>query len=442
MTFPDLNRGALAPVPDECLCRDLVVTGDIPHGLNGTLVRNGPNPFSGRFEGQGVLAWWPEAAMLHAVTFAEGRALSYANRWVRTARWADHAGVPPTPQHPDSNPNVNVITHAGAVLALAEGGPPVAIDTALATRGAWPAQTGFAAGMTAHPKRDPVTGELVAFRAHWESPWLRYGVLDAGGRQVVHQEIDLPEPAMIHDMAVTDTHSILLDLGVGYDFSLLDRGYRIPVCWREQKVSRLAVLPRHGGEVTWLEIAPCFIQHVVNAFNADDGTIVLDAVRYPQYFRIDPQGRGFLPDPLGVLWRYRIDWRRGRVSEHQLADDNIELPRINESRTGRYHRYAYAVEQPTAAEMRGIVRYDGETQAIQRHHVDPGDQNSEPVFVPDDRGSAEDDGWVLVSVYRRATDSNEIRILDARDLGAGPLATVSLGRRIPAGFHGAWIPAA
>jgi carotenoid cleavage dioxygenase-like enzyme len=30
-------------------------------------------------------------------------------------------------------------------------------------------------------------------------------------------------------------------------------------------------------------------------------------------------------------------------------------------------------------------------------------------------------------------------VLDARDIRE-PLATVALGRRIPAGFHGAWIP--
>nr|WP_325101080.1 carotenoid oxygenase family protein [Paraburkholderia kururiensis] len=73
-------------------------------------------------------------------------------------------------------------------------------------------------------------------------------------------------------------------------------------------------------------------------------------------------------------------------------------------------RQRYAAGQPTPIERRAIVRYDWESGALVRYAVPPGDQNSEPVFV-----------------------------LDARDLAAGPVATVHLPTRIPAGFHGAWL---
>ncbi len=84
----DLNAGALAPVTDEVDAVDLRMTGAIPRDLNGVLVRNGPNPLRGRFDGGGVLSWWPEDAMLHAITFGDGRATRYRNRWARTQRWA------------------------------------------------------------------------------------------------------------------------------------------------------------------------------------------------------------------------------------------------------------------------------------------------------------------------------------------------------------------
>ena len=151
-------------------------------------------------------------------------------------------------------------------------------------------------------------------------------------------------------------------------------------------------------------------------------------------------GAGFADNPLGVLWRYVIDLARGVVSERQWDGAGIELPRINEGRTGRAYRYAYAVQQPTNVEMRGLVRYDLESGATQQYRVPPGDQNSEPVFVPRPGARDEDDGWVLACVYRQATDTSDVVVLDGRDLGAGPLATVRLPRRIPAGFHGAWLP--
>lgn len=73
MTTIDLNFGALAPVNDEVDLDDIPVLGEIPRALNGLLVRNGPNPLLGRFEGNTVLDWWPQAAMLHGIAFHDGQ---------------------------------------------------------------------------------------------------------------------------------------------------------------------------------------------------------------------------------------------------------------------------------------------------------------------------------------------------------------------------------
>jgi len=440
MTTFDLNAGATAPLADEADLTDLAVDGTLPPGLDGVLVRNGPNPLRGRFEGNDVLSWWPQPAMLHAIDFRDGRASGYRNRWARTRIWAREYAPQAVAALPDTNPNVNVLRHAGEILALAEGGAPLAMTPALEFLGASRRHPGLAGGMTAHPKVDPQTGELMSFRAHWEPPWLRYGVTDADGRQRVDQRIEVPGPSMMHDMAITARYSILLDLNVAYDFSMLSRGYRMPLRWHDERPSRLGVIARHGGPVRWFEVAPCFILHVVNAYEADASTLVLDVVRYPEYLRLARHGTGFEDNPLGVLWRYEIDLDAGRVAGRALDDAGIELPRINEGRTGRAYRYGYAVEQPNTREMRGVVRYDLESGARQRYRVPPGDQNSEPVFVPRPGGRAEDDGWVLACVYRQASDTSDVVVLDARDLAAGPLATVRLPRRIPAGFHGAWLP--
>ena len=378
--------------------------------------------------------------MLHAISFSQGAATVYRNRWVQTVKWAEYNGIDPDAARVDSNPNVNVIRHAGVILALAEGGPPVAINRELETSGASELHESLAKGNTAHPKIDPVTQELITFRADWSRPSLSYGVLDANGRETLDMEIELPAPAMMHDMAVTETRSIFMDLNVGFDFDMLQRGYRLPIRWHDSRRSRLGIVDRHGGDVRWLEIEPCFIQHVVNAHDRADGSIILNVVRYPSYFKVDPESQSMLPNPLGVLWQYEIDRQLHSISERQLSALHIELPAINEARTGRFNRYFFALEQPSSVEMRGVVRYDLHTGEIQHHLVAPGDQNSEPVFVARPGGRAEDDGWLLVCVYRHASQTTEVRILDARDIAAAPLATVALGRRIPAGFHGAWIP--
>jgi carotenoid cleavage dioxygenase-like enzyme len=448
--FPiDLNAGALAPVAAETEHTALRVTGTIPRELRGQLVRNGPNPLTGRFAGHDMLSWWPEAAMLHAIDFADGRATAYRNRWLRTRRWAGHHAPALADAMPDTNPNVNVIRHAGTTLALAEGGMPLAISPALETIGPADRHPAFAGGMTAHPKHDPLSGELIGFRAHWAAPYLRYLVAAPDGATRVDLEIELPRAAMMHDLAITATHSLLLDLNVVYDFAMLARGHRMPLRWDDGRPARIGVLPRHGGAVRWFEVAPCFIQHVINAFDVeDDGTgagpsrIVLDAIRYPWFLRLAPGGDGFDANPPGQPWRYTFDLARGTVREAPLLDAALELPRIDERRTGRAYRFFHAAEQPRLDEMRGIVRVDVRRGEIVRHAIAPGDQNSEPVFVPRPGAAADDeeDGWVLACVWRAATDTSDVIVLDAAAIDAAPLATVHLPVRIPAGFHGAWLP--
>ena len=439
MATIDLNSGAAAAVLDEVDLFDLPVIGAIPKDLNGVLVRNGPNPLRGRFKGNDVLDWWPEDAMLHGISLDSGRATSYRNRWARTKRWADVYNPGASLALLDTNPNVNVLYHAGEILALSEGGAPIAITTELETLGATRRHPGLTNGMTAHPKIDAQTGELMTFRADWKKPFLRYGVTNAEGTPTVEVDIEMSSPSMMHDMAITATHSILLDLNVGYDFSMLSRGHRMPLRWRDDHTARLGIIPRHGGEMRWFEVAPCFIQHVVNAYDADDSTVVLDVIRYPQYFRLADDGLTFVDNPLGVLWRYVINLDRGTVTERQMDDVCIELPRINEGRTGRLYQFLYAAEQPTNTEFRGVVRYDLDSGSMQRYRVPEGDQNSEPVFVARPTASDEDDGWLLVCVYRRATDTSDLVILDGRNIDSDPIATVRLPKRIPAGFHGAWL---
>ncbi len=436
----DLNSGVLAPVSDETSITNLTVSGHIPDDLNGTLVRNGPNPLSGRFEGSDVLDWWPEAAMLHALRFGDGKALEYRNRWVRTRAWAENSGEH-AQNHIETNPNVNVIHHSGTTMALAEGGVPLAIDARLHTLGVPVTHAGLADGMTAHPKIDPVTGELVAFRQDWAPPFLRYMVFDPSGQRVVNQEVDMASPSMMHDMAITQRWSVFIDVSVSIDFALFEQGFRIPIRWYDDRPSRIGLVPRAGGAATWIEIEPCFVLHVVNAYDEDDGTVVLDVARCPWGFRFDVGNAQFESNPLASLWRYRIGPAAGSSYAKQLDPSHIELPRINESLTGQPYRFVYAVEQPTDEEMRGIVKYDLKARCIERYEVAPGDQNSEPVFVPRRDAVEEDDGWVLASVYRGDSNTSDVIILDAKDISKNPVATVHLPRRIPAGFHGAWIHA-
>ena len=58
---------------------------------------------------------------------------------------------------------------------------------------------------TAHPKRDPHTGELHAVVYYWEWDYVQYVVVGTDGR--VRRTVDVPVPGkpMLHDCAITES---------------------------------------------------------------------------------------------------------------------------------------------------------------------------------------------------------------------------------------------
>ena len=56
-------------------------------------------------------------------------------------------------------------------------------------------------------------------------------------------------------------------------------------------------------------------------------------------------------------------------------------------------------------------------------------------------GSNEDDGWLINAVHYDDRNACDVVVIDARDVAAGPVATVRLPHRMPFGFHANWFPA-
>jgi carotenoid cleavage dioxygenase len=438
-------EGNYAPVFDERSDdHDLEVTGLVPPDLDGHLLRNGPNP--------AVLPtddtdyhWFGGDGMIHDVTLGGGRALGYRNRWVRTRKLAAELGTaePKGPTEPIDGPaNTHVIRHAGTTLALVESGFPHAISPDRERARVHDFDGALASPMTAHPKVDPDTGELLFFGVDvFGPPFLRTHVVDKTGVLTRTEAVELPRATMIHDVGVTATRMVLLDLPVVFDLDLAAAGRMLPYRWMPEAGARVGVLPRDGSgaDVRWIGIDPVFVFHVLNAF--DDGDrIVLDVVRYDSAFDTPPGGAIASSHP--VLARWTIDPEVGRVTQQQLDDTPVEFPRIDDAVAGRQHRYGYLLgfDTPDAGNPTSLRKYDLAHDSSEvfdgGEHRFPG----EPVFVRASDGNGEDEGWVLSVVYDAARGASDLVILDATSFAGPPVATVHLPVRVPYGFHGSWIP--
>jgi carotenoid cleavage dioxygenase-like enzyme len=444
---PYLQQGNFAPVTEEVTAFDLPVTGALPPELDGRLLRNGPNPIGD--EDPAAYHWFTGDGMVHGLRLRDGKAEWYRNRWVRSPDVAAALGEPepPSPYGPDVRlfaANTNVVEIGGSTFAIVEAGsPPIELTDELETVGASDFSGTLEHPFSAHPKRDPATGDWHVAAYYWA--WgnqVRYLRLDAGGKVTRSVPVETPGSPMVHDLAFTATYALLFDLPCTFDLDAAMAGARLPYLWNEGYGARIGLLPLDGPDgaagaeaVRWFEIDPCYIFHPLNAYDLPDGRVVLDAVRHPKIFDRQRLGPDEGPPRLD---RWTIDPATGHVA---LDDRPQEFPRVNETIQGQAHRYGYGVTTQASLAPTTALKHDVVAGTTEVHDFGPGRTSLEPVFVPREGATAEDDGWVLAYVHDAATDRSDVVVLDAQDFTGEPVATVHLPVRVPYGFHGNWVPA-
>lgn len=461
---PYLN-GNFAPVHSELCADGLEVIGELPRDLGGVYVRNSSNP---RFAPKGRYHWFDGDGMLQVVQIEDGKA-HFRHRWIQTSafRAESEAGAAlwtGVTERPDfTNPrgpfkdsaNTDVVYHNGKLLALWWlGGEPYVVKLPdVETCGTM--QLGAMRTVSAHPKVDMVTGEMMVFDYKPYPPYLTYGVVSASGELVNHTVIDLPGPRLQHDMAITANYSLVFDMSLMWDPELLAQG-KTRVRFFRDRPSRIGVIPRHGkgSEVRWFECAPFYMYHTVNAWE-EGSTIVLIGCRIENPLADDahnPSSDGQVPT-IGFLrlaprlHRWTLDLQNGTVREEQLDDRFAEFPRMDNRILGRTSRFSYSGRIPGRETLRfdGIVKNDTATGKRWDYACAPGCSVGEPTFAPrlgsQPNSEREDDGYILTFMEDDSTGQSDLGIFDASRIEAGPIGRIRMPRRVPTGYHTWWVPA-
>ena len=451
-------EGNFAPLSFEADANDMVVIGEIPRCLEGALYRNGANP---QYAPRGRYHWFSGDGMIHGFFFENGR-VSYKNRWVRTERWkaeraagealfggiTDPGNNDPRVEGVSGNTaNTNIVWHGGRLLALWEAGLPTELDPAtLETRGTWDFAgrlvrrnhpTGI---MTAHPKLDPRTGEMLMFGYSPVEPYLVYNVVDRNGILTKSIELDVPWPSMMHDFITTAEHVIFPVFPAVFDIGAIANGGEV-MSWQPERGTMLGVMPRDGEakDLRWFQTDPCYVFHPMNA-HSEGQRVIAEVARFPVVPLFGQQGEG----PAN-FYRFTIDLERGTAKQEKLDEVTMEFPRLDERYTGLPYAHGYA-----AGALRGdhgivgfdsILHYNVQTGSRSAHVLREGSYTGEPVFVPSRPGAPEGEGVLLATVYREDEHSSDLLVLDAENVEKDPLATIKLPTRVPFGFHGNWRPA-
>lgn len=435
--------GIHEPMREELTLQDLAVTGLIPTQLDGQYLKIGANPVQPSSGGDN---WFLGDGMVHGLVIQGGKALWYRNRWIVSRTAAEALGRPAAPgprQGYNDTVNTNVVAIGGRIFAVVEAGSfPVEFTETLEEQRYNPFDGTLAGSFSGHPHRDPTTGEIhaIAYDGRvWDT--IRHVVVSAAGRVIRDVPISVEHGPCIHDCAITTRFVIVLDLPLTFSWRALLAGYRFPFRWNSAHRARVGLHPRHGSatDIVWCDVEPCFVFHVANAFDDDDGRVILDVIAYPRVFA----SAGGDLDTLGRLERWSVDPRTRRVDRRVIDDSAQEFPRIDERRFGHRYRYVYTVSappdgNPQLAGATTLYKHDLETGERRIHDFGADHVPGEFVFVPAHVDAEEDEGWLMGLVIDTAHELTDFVILDAQSFEAPPVATVRVGHRIPPGFHGNW----
>jgi 8'-apo-carotenoid 13,14-cleaving dioxygenase len=282
----------------------------------------------------------------------------------------------------------NIIAVGGSILALGDRSLAYELTSDLGTVRRVDL-AGQSRGVGAFPRRDPVTGDLHML-AIADTGIQAHVVVSASAFTRTSRPIaGAPNP--IKDLAITGDHVVFVADGF------------------------IGVTPR-GGEANprWVSTgidAP----YLVHAHDAGDAVIV--------YVVTPSLERWTLHAPSATVHREVLDptpQRFARTSDQPVAGSP---------------RFLWAADDRTA------VKHDLFTATHDRHLFAPHRTPGDLVFVADtSRTSDADGGWLVGFVHHTMGDETDVVVLDAADISARAIATVTVPRRVPHVHHSTWIP--
>ena len=274
------------------------------------------------------------------------------------------------------------------------------------------------------------------------APELRYDIITAGGEVRHSAVIPVPHNALIHTFFLTENWAVFPIIPIDTDLQRFMSGGPM-TAWNTGRPTKIGVMPRAGGadDVRWFEFDPRHMFHELNVWE-EGGKIIADVAA--------ANGTALFPDQHGErlshgdtqqsLRRWTIDIAAGSMTEAVLNDRDIQFPRPDDRLMTRKSRHSFANINLNSRDgriegMDAVLRFDTESGAEDFYHFGAGAAAGELVFAARLGSTEEADGYAMTLVHRANAPTSELAIFAAKDIAAGPLATVQIPFRVPSGFH-------
>jgi carotenoid cleavage dioxygenase-like enzyme len=460
---PMFPPGFNSPTRFEADIYDCEVWGEIPSDIEGTFYRvqcdfaypPPMNEWPTGFNGDGHVS---------AFRFANG-AVDFKSRFVKTERlmterrarkrlwgvYRNHLTDDPSVANVDRGAaNTHIYWHGGKMLVLKEDALPYIVDPiTLETLGRWDFHGKWAAdSMSAHPKIDPITGDMIAYSYQAKGPLTDdIAVYTINPQGHITKEVWFKSPylGIIHDIAITQKHILIPVVARTTSLERLESGEPMWE-WDGSLPTMVGVLPRDGdaSDVRWFQGPSRNTLHFLNA--TDDGNRITMELPVSDEERSPSQIK---------RWTFNLNSGNDRFEEEVVSTSNGVLARMDDRYLSLPYRYGYVghrdpslpYDNERGGNMAGRVtncyqRFDlngtptstffvGETQSLQ-----------ECGFVPRKGSTEEGNGYLMGVANNYAEMASELHIVDAQRMEEGAVAVVKLPFRLRSGTHVNWFSAA
>ncbi|KAF3446413.1 hypothetical protein FNV43_RR11592 [Rhamnella rubrinervis] len=309
--------------------------------------------------------------------------------------------------------NTNVFEHSGKFYSIAENHIPQEIDIlTLKTLGNWDVPGAWNRPFTSHPKRSPGTGELVVIGVDAIKPFTKLGIISADGKELIHEvDLELNRCSLCHEVGITQRYNVILDFPLTIDIKRLVSGGPL-IKYNKEGHARIGIMPRFGdaSSICWFEVLPNCTFHILNCFEDEDEVVVWGCRAL----------ESIIPGPDMGLNKFEWFSRGlkplgGMLKLGGLAKLHFEEPDIS------------------ARESEEVIK-------VEYNMFEKNTFCSGAAFVSKEGGVEEDDGWIITFVHHEDTDISQVYVIDTKKFSSKPVAKVTLPRRVPYGFHGAFVP--
>lgn len=431
------------------------VEGELPQDLRGTLYRNGP-ALSERFGHQFEHIFEADGA-ISAVRFADGKAQG-AVRMVQTPAYLEEQekqrllyggnvswlkrmrnmmrGKIKQPM------NVNVMFWQGRLFALSDGAMPFAIDPqSLEGLGEEDFEGLVLGAPSAHPHRIASRKMLVHHSVlYGRQTEVEVYAFPDDSKPYRLARVPITGVTYFHDFIATDNYIVffLSPVRVSVWRSLLQVGGLAKMLqWRPELGTEIVVVPIDAPErVVRFQTDAFFQWHFANAYE-QGGEIVVDYVRHRDFQTLAEIDKpGLAPAAQETLHRAFVNPTTKTFRSVALWDKRCEFPSVAPAQQGKQADVIWLVGQEGGRE--GLARVDIQAGKVTHAPVGPGQEISEPIFVPRPQARSEDDGYALMLTYDMPSHRSFVGVYDGRDITQGPIAKVWFDHHIPTTFHGTW----